>query len=69
LDMKFTLHILVTGILGLSGAVTAQEDTFNYRSTSGRDYGPNDWDEVSCNNLATCVSKEGFIGATTITRI
>jgi hypothetical protein len=32
------------------------EDDFNYRETQGRDYGPNDWDEVSCDNLETCVS-------------
>lgn len=50
--MRYSGAILVGTIL----AVTAQEDTFNYRSTSGRDYGPQDWDEVSCNNLATCVS-------------
>ena len=31
-------------------------DIFNYDQTSSRDYGPEDWDEVSCNNLNTCVS-------------
>lgn len=31
-------------------------DDFNYRETNGRDYGPKDWDEVSCNNLSGCVS-------------
>jgi hypothetical protein len=31
-------------------------DLFNYGGTSGVDYGPEDWDEVSCNNVNTCVS-------------
>ena len=31
-------------------------DIFNYDRTSGTNYGPADWDEVSCSNLDTCVS-------------
>lgn len=41
--------------LALAQGVNAEDD-FNYRRTEGRDYGPADWDEVSCNNLKTCVS-------------
>lgn len=51
--MKYTTSAI---ILGLALTVTAQEDTFNYDSTSGKSYGPQDWDKVGCNNLATCVS-------------
>ena len=31
-------------------------DDFNYRSTSGDDYGPKDWNKVECRDLDTCVS-------------
>jgi hypothetical protein len=56
--MKFLLGIFLAAVLGFSETTTAQQDTFNYRGTSGNDYGPNDWDDVSCNNLGTCVSCE-----------
>jgi len=43
-------------------------DLFNFGDTSGRDYGPADWDEVSCNNLDTCPGwpdkLEGSVGWT-----
>ena len=48
---KALAFILVT----LAQGTNAAEDDFNYRRTEGRDYGPADWDEVSCNNLKTCV--------------
>jgi hypothetical protein len=50
------MKYVVSAIFGLAVTVSAQQDTFNYRSTSGKDYGPDDWNQVSCNNLATCVS-------------
>lgn len=40
-------------------ATVAADDLFNYRSTSGNDYGPEDWGKVSCDNLETCVSSCG----------
>ncbi|KAL3944059.1 MAG: hypothetical protein SGBAC_001842, partial [Bacillariaceae sp.] len=40
-------------LLALAQGVNAADD-FNYRKTDGRDYGPSDWDEVSCNDLKTC---------------
>jgi hypothetical protein len=30
------------------------EDRFNYGYTTGDDFGPYDWDEVSCNRLGEC---------------
>ena len=42
--------------LAQQSGINAAEDDFNYRKTQGRDYGPADWDEVSCNDLKTCVS-------------
>ena len=33
-------------------------DTFNYGETQGTDYGLKDWDQVSCCDLETCVSKK-----------
>jgi hypothetical protein len=32
------------------------DDQFNYRDTNDRDYGPNEWNKVSCNDLDQCVS-------------
>ena len=40
----------------------ARADDFNYRSTQGDNYGPNDWNKVRCGNLETCVSRGGGIG-------
>lgn len=50
--MIFTIFQFIS-IINLLGVVESQ-DKFNYGSTQGRDYGPRDWDEVSCNNLDTC---------------
>ena len=30
------------------------EDRFNYRTTVGNDYGPEDWDEVECDDVGEC---------------
>ena len=54
--MKYSASV----VLGIAPFALAQQDTFNYRGTSGNDYGPSDWDRVSCNNLDTCVSRELF---------
>jgi hypothetical protein len=56
--MKFQLSIFLAAVLGFSETTTAQQDTFNYQATSGRNYGPSDWNDVSCNDLDTCVSCE-----------
>jgi hypothetical protein len=44
---------------------TAQEgsnlDRFNYRGTEGTDYGPEDWDQVSCSDTENCLGwPDGF---------
>ena len=31
-------------------------DSFNYRYSSGNEYGPADWRKVECNDLDSCVS-------------
>lgn len=31
-------------------------DRFNYDKTDGRDYGPEDWRQVSCDDVGQCVS-------------
>jgi len=38
--------------------VAANYDTFNYDETdwSTRSFGPDDWDEVQCHDVETCVS-------------
>jgi hypothetical protein len=35
---------------------TQAGDLFNYRETDGIDFGPSDWNEVSCNDVNQCVS-------------
>ena len=46
-------HCAILTIIFL-GTVDSQ-DTFNYRETEGRDWGPTQWNRVTCNNLKTCV--------------
>eukprot|EP00934_Nitzschia_sp_Nitz4_P001807 Nitzschia sp. Nitz4//scaffold177_size45885//17105//21005//NITZ4_007204-RA/size45885-augustus-gene-0.5-mRNA-1//-1//CDS//3329539052//1807//frame0 len=41
-------------ILLLLPSCLAAQDLFNYDSTSGTDYGPEQWNKVSCNDLETC---------------
>ena len=41
--------------LGLLFRPTVGQDRFNYRSTEGRDFGPEDWSEVQCDDITTCV--------------
>lgn len=36
----------------------AWADNFNYRGTSGDNYGPEDWDRVGCSDLDNCVSSD-----------
>jgi hypothetical protein len=40
----------------LLAASSVNSDSFNFRETSGDDYGPEDWDRVRCDDLETCVS-------------
>jgi hypothetical protein len=35
-------------------AVLGREDRFNYRSTEGNDYGPQDWRKVTCDIPGEC---------------
>jgi hypothetical protein len=48
--MKITISILA-----LATHKAASQDVFNYDTTSGNSYGPEDWGKVKCDNLATCV--------------
>ena len=43
-------------ILLLPAIAAQNDDLFNYGSTTGSNYGPEDWDQVACDDLATCVS-------------
>jgi len=47
-------------------AVSAQTgqnlDQFNYRTTVNNDYGPEDWEEVSCPDESSCVSTKWCCG-------
>ena len=39
----------------------ANDDLFNYRETDGNDYGPEDWDQVTCDDLEQCVSATMYL--------
>lgn len=54
--MQFSLHAILFIVTNISGRVEA--DSFNYRYTSGDNYGPAEWNKVDCNGLEDCVSKE-----------
>lgn len=50
------LTVMMKVLLLLLSSVTAQnDDLFNYGSTNGRNFGPEDWDQVACDDLETCV--------------
>lgn len=38
----------------LSLVVGSNDDLFNYDATSGNDYGPEDWNKVTCDDLELC---------------
>jgi hypothetical protein len=40
----------------LRSAYSRNDDLFNYRETDGNDYGPEDWDQVTCDDVTVCVS-------------
>ena len=59
--------ILVLSLALLRSAYSSNSDLFNYRETVGTDYGPEDWDKVTCDNVTECVSanhtKTGLMSA------
>jgi hypothetical protein len=52
---KNTLFYVLT--VYVATLVVNADDTFNYDRTEGNNYGPEDWDRVSCDNLGDCVSR------------
>ena len=50
--MKTVALLLSIAVVGLS----RNDDRFNYRETVGRDFGPMDWNRVTCDNVDRCVS-------------
>jgi len=50
--MQFSLHAILFIVTNISGRVEA--DSFNYRYTSGDNYGPAEWNKVDCNGLEDC---------------
>jgi hypothetical protein len=45
---------LITALLHV--VHSRNDDLFNYRGTKGHDYGPEDWEEVTCDDVTVCVS-------------
>eukprot|EP00529_Nitzschia_sp_RCC80_P003057 CAMPEP_0113452454 /NCGR_PEP_ID=MMETSP0014_2-20120614/6854_1 /TAXON_ID=2857 /ORGANISM="Nitzschia sp." /LENGTH=1126 /DNA_ID=CAMNT_0000343825 /DNA_START=1476 /DNA_END=4856 /DNA_ORIENTATION=- /assembly_acc=CAM_ASM_000159 len=46
--------VLVMMTVATGPSVLVHADKFNYRSTRGDDYGPEDWKKVKCKDLDTC---------------
>lgn len=41
-------------------------DRFNYRETLGSDFGPEDWNQVTCDDPSKCVSSDRAMLSTVI---
>jgi hypothetical protein len=54
--MRFACFLSLFSIALYFGPAVEAADLFNYGRTSGTDYGPDDWDKVSCGNVGSCVS-------------
>jgi hypothetical protein len=54
--------VLLCTLIAFTTAQTGRDlDRFNYRGTDGTDYGPEDWDQVSCTDTETCLGwPDGF---------
>ncbi len=50
------LILVLSSYAFLRSAYGSNDDLFNYRETDGNDYGPEDWDQVTCDDLTVCVS-------------
>ena len=48
--------LLVLSVPFIRSAYSRNDDLFNYHDTDGRDYGPEDWDQVTCDDVTECVS-------------
>ena len=54
--------LLVVSFLFFRSAYSRNDDLFNYGNTNGRDFGPEDWDQVTCDDVTECVSvNEGSV--------
>ena len=49
---KSCLVAILAAVIQLVSANNS--DRFNYRETVGNDYGPKDWDKVSCSDIGSC---------------
>ena len=47
--------LAVLGIVPFT-ASAQNDDLFNYVATDGRDFGPEEWINVGCDNVSECVS-------------
>ena len=50
-------QILVLSIALVHHVKGNNNDLFNYRETDDNDYGPEDWDQVTCDDVEICVSQ------------
>ena len=41
--------------MGIVKVQANNTDWFNYRQTAGNDFGPKDWDHVSCDDVSECL--------------
>lgn len=47
--------VVLTALKSSQPVSANNSDRFNYRETLGNDYGPEDWDKVTCTNLDSCL--------------
>lgn len=47
--------VVLTALQSFQPVSANNSDRFNYRETLGNDYGPEDWNKVTCTNLDTCL--------------
>ena len=52
---RMTYSVRAIALLSVFSSRVGADD-FNYRFTTGDDYGPKDWDKVKCRDLDSCVS-------------
>ena len=62
--MKFKPSFLLSSSFLVQAIQARNDDQFNYRGTdsnpsgNGNDYGPAQWEKVTCDNIETCVSQK-----------
>ena len=60
MTMWKTVGLVLSVLVSVGLVASRNDDRFNYRSTVGRDFGPTDWNRVTCDDVQRCVSTSWF---------